>query len=128
LRRSGIDHPHGRVYVVPTGEARLLVTVGLKFRSHLSDGFSSWSGRPVLPVRGPWFLITPPLPLNLLEPLQDRTGKRFEDLKSTRIEDKTDLPSYLVIVSQPDSPRILRARSSLPDNAALFWRLSFLDE
>jgi hypothetical protein len=34
-------------------------------------------------------------------------------LKSTRIEDKTDLPSYLVIVSQPDSPRILRARSSL---------------
>ena len=94
--------------------------MGLKFRSHLSDGFSSWSGRPVLPVRGPWFLITPPLPLNLLEPLQDRTGKRFEDLKSTRIEDKTDLPSYLVIVSQPDSPRILRARSSLPDILSSF--------
>ena len=38
LRRSGVDHPHGRVYVVPIGEARLLVTVGLKFRSQLSDG------------------------------------------------------------------------------------------
>ena len=123
MQQSEIEHPHGRIYVVPTGEARLLVTVGLRFRSHLSDGFSSWSGRPALPVRGPWFLITPPLPLNLLEPLQDRTGKRFEDVKSTRIEDKTDFPSYLVIVSQPDSPRILRARSSLLDSGMGFLNI-----
>ena len=32
-----VDHPHDHVYIVPIGEARLLVTVRLKFRSQLSD-------------------------------------------------------------------------------------------
>ena len=63
LRRSGVDHPHGRVYVVPIGEARLLVIAGLKFRSQLLDGSARGLAVPFYPseARGllsPTFTLT----------------------------------------------------------------------
>ena len=60
LRRSGVNGPHGRV--VPTGEARLLVTVGLSLGATFRT-VQLVICRPVLPVRDPWVLITLPLSL-----------------------------------------------------------------
>ena len=48
-RQSGVNGPHGRIYVVPTREARLLVTVGLKFRSQPPDGSARGLAVPFYP-------------------------------------------------------------------------------
>ena len=78
MRRSGVNGPHGRV--IPTGEARLLVTVGLilgaTFRTVQLVIY-----RPVLPVRDPWVLITLPLFLPFRATTRQANGELFEDLK-----------------------------------------------
>ena len=67
--------------MVPTGEARLLVTVnfilGAIFRT-----VQLVICRPVLPVRDPWVLITLPLPLPLRATTEHAIGELLEDLKN----------------------------------------------
>ena len=78
LRRSGVDHLHGRVYVVPTGEAHLLVTVGLILGAIPRTVSARGLAVPfyLSDVRG---LLSPYLHPYLLEPTQDRpTGTRLK--------------------------------------------------
>ena len=66
--------------MVPIGEARLLVIVGLILGA-IFRMVQLVICRPILLVRDPWVLITLPLPLPFRATTGQANGELFEDLK-----------------------------------------------
>jgi len=77
------------LFVVPIGEAWLLITVDLNFRSQSLEQFNSWSDHPVSSIRSLWFLITNLKLLTYREPLhigQWKATWRVKELKNWRVK------------------------------------------